>query len=339
MVAGGRRPARKSDMKILLRVVVGLLLCIVLLVGAITASLFVDAARPPHPVGFQTVSVRNPHGKPLQVAIWYPTDAQPGFRLIQFLPEMLAANGAVAGRHLPLILISHGGGEPIAGRADTALALASAGFVAAVVTHTDDETIDRSHVAMPRWLADRPREIRLTLDYMQNDWPAHGQLDPARVGMFGYSNGGIAALILAGGVPNDAQVAKHWAQPRVPASPIPATAWVHDPGIKAVVLAAPAADYLFAPDGLSHVTAPVQLWNGTIDRIEPYEKNAALLRGLLPQPPELHLIVGAGHFTFVSPCPLVFRWAWFCKETGSFDRAAFHREFNQSVIAFYQRNL
>jgi predicted dienelactone hydrolase len=326
-------------MKILLRVVVGFLLTLALLVGAITTSLFVDAARPEHRVGFQMVSVSNPQGKPLKVAIWYPTDSQPEFRLVEFMPQMLATNGAVAGRDLPLIVISHGAGEPIAGRADTALALASSGFVAAAVAHTDDKTIDNRYVAMPHWLTDRPREIHLTLEYMLNDWPSHGQLNPARVGMFGYSNGGLTALISLGGVPNSAQIAAHWVQPRIPGPAIPATAWVHDPAIKAAVLAAPAVDYLFEPMGLSRVTAPMQVWNGTVDRIEPYEKNAALLRGLLPKPPDVHLIPEAGHFTFLSPCPSVLRWAWFCKETGSFDRVAFHREFNQSVIEFYQRNL
>jgi predicted dienelactone hydrolase len=326
-------------MKILLRVVVGFLLTLALLVGAITTSLFVDAARPEHRVGFQMVSVSNPQGKPLKVAIWYPTDSQPGFRLVEFMPQMLATNGAVAGRDLPLIVISHGAGEPIAGRADTALALASSGFVAAAVAHTDDKTIDNRYVAMPHWLTDRPREIHLTLEYMLNDWPSHGQLNPARVGMFGYSNGGLTALISLGGVPNSAQIAAHWAQPRIPGRAIPATAWVHDPAIKAAVLAAPAVDYLFEPMGLSRVTAPMQVWNGTVDRIEPYEKNAALLHGLLPKPPDVHLIPDAGHFTFLSPCPSVLQWAWFCKETGSFDRVAFHREFNQSVIEFYQRNL
>jgi len=321
------------------RVVVGCLLTLALLVGMVTASLFVDAARPAHPVGFQMVSVPNPQGKPLQLAIWYPTGSQPGFRLIEYVPQMLATNGTVAGRGLPLIVISHGRGEPIAGRADTALALASAGFVAAAVTHTDDETLDHRYVAMPRWLTDRPREIHLTLEYMRNDWASRGQLDPARVGVFGYSNGGFAALISIGGVPNSARLATHWARPPVPGPAIPAEAWVHDPTIKAAVLAAPAADYLFAPDGLSRVTVPVQLWNGTIDRIEPFEKDAALLRGLLPKPPELHLVRGAGHFTFMSPCPLVIRWAFFCTEAGGFDRAAFHRDFNQSVIEFYERHL
>jgi hypothetical protein len=87
-------------MKILLRVVVGFLLTLALLVGAITLSLFVDAARPKHRVGFQMVTVRNPQGKPLHVAIWYPTDSQPGFRLVGFVPQMLATNGTAAGRDL-----------------------------------------------------------------------------------------------------------------------------------------------------------------------------------------------------------------------------------------------
>jgi len=332
------RPS-EADMKILVRVFVGLLTTLAVVAILIAASLYAGAARPEHPVGFQTVSVPNPQGKPLQVAIWYPTASRPGFRLVQFQPQVLASDGAVAGDDLPLILISHGGGEPIAGRADSALALASAGFVAAAVTHTDDETMDHRYVAMPRWLTDRPREIHITLDYMLNHWPARALLNPARVGIFGYSNGGIAALISLGGVPNSAQFPARWARPGVPGSSIPLSAWAHDPAIKAAVLAAPAADFLFAPDGLSRVTAPVQLWNGTIDRIEPYEKNAALLRNLLPRPPELHLVPGAGHFTFVSPCPLVLAWAFFCTEAGGFDRAAFHRDFNRSVIAFYRRNL
>lgn len=315
------------------------LLILVIVAVAITTSLYIDAARPEHRVGFQMVTVHNPDGKPLQVAIWYPTTSQPGFRLIGHVPQVLATNGTVAGHALPLIVISHGGGEPLAGRADTALALAAAGFVAAVVMHADDETIDHRYVAMPRWLADRPHEIHLTLQYMLNDWSAHGQLDTARVGVFGYSDGELAALISIGGIPNSGQIAAHWKQDSVPGRAIPATVWNHDPIIKAAVLAAPAADYLFESGGLSRVTAPVQLWNGTIDRIEPYEKNAALLRHLLPRPPELHLVSGAGHFTFVSPCPAVIRWAWFCTETGGFDRAAFHRKFNQSVIDFYRRNL
>jgi predicted dienelactone hydrolase len=326
-------------MRTLRRIGISLALTMTVLMIAAGASFLLSADRPEHPVGFQIVAVPNPPSKPLQVAVWYPTGSRPGFHFVQFAPQIVAANGTVAGRGLPLILISHGGGEPLAGRAEGALALASAGFVAAAVVHPDDETVDRRYIAMPRWLIDRPREIHLTLEYMLTDWPAHGQLDASRVGMFGYSNGGLTALISLGGVPNPARIASHWPQAAGPLPTAPAAAWRHDPTIKAAVLAAPAGVYLFEPDGLAQVTAPVQIWNGTIDRVAPFEKNAALLQRLLPKPPELHLIPGAGHFSFLPSCPLVLRWAPFCREMGRFDRAAFHREFNRSVIEFYRRNL
>ena len=326
-------------MRILGRIAIGVGVALTALVAAATVSIVLDATRPEHPVGFQMLTAPNPQGRPLQVAVWYPTSSRPGLHFVQSAPEIVAANGTVAGRGLPLIVISPGGGEPLPGRVDGAMALASAGFVAAVVIHADDRSIDRRYVAMPHWLADRPREIHLALQYLLNDWPAHGQLDASRVGIFGYSDGGLAALIALGGVPNAAQLASRSPQPPGAASVIPASVWVHDPTIKAAVLAAPAADAIFMPDGLSRVTAPVQLWNGTIDRIEPYPQNAALLLTLLPKRPELHLIPGAGHFTFISPCPHVLRWLSFCAETGGFDRVAFHRDFNRSVIAFYQRNL
>jgi predicted dienelactone hydrolase len=86
------------------------------------------------------------------------------------------------------------------------------------------------------------------------------------------------------------------------------------------------------------VSAPVQLWNGVDDRNVPYETNEAVVRKLLPSPPEYHAVPGAGHFAFLVPCP---RWLFpeICKDAGAFDRTAFHREFNRSVIEFYERHL
>jgi predicted dienelactone hydrolase len=326
-------------LKTLWRILIGSALALALAAGAIAISLYVDAARPEHPVGFQYVSVPNPKGKPVSIAIWYPTVSTPGFKMVGHIPQMLAVDGSVAGENLPLIVISHGGGEPLAGRADNALALASAGFVAAAVIHADDEALDTRYAAMPRWLTDRQREIHLALGYMLRDWPAHRQLNSARVGMLGFSNGGFTTLVAIGGVPNPAQIASRWKQPRLSAPDVPAGVWVHEPTVKAAVLAAPALGRLFAPSGLSQVRVPVQLWSGTIDRIVPYEKSAAVIRRLLPQPAEFHLISGAGHLTFISPCPTLIRFLWFCTEERGFDRAAFHRAFNHSVIDFYRRKL
>jgi predicted dienelactone hydrolase len=183
------------------------------------------------------------------------------------------------------------------------------------------------------------------LDYMLNDWQAHGQIDQAKVGVFGFSAGGFAALVSIGGIPDLAQIARHCtAQPefacglwkQLPSAPVPETAWVHDPRIKAAVIAAPGYGFAFEPDGLRQVTAAVQLWNGAEDRNVPYETNTAVVRRLLPTPPEYHAVPGAAHFSFVAPCP---SWLFplICEDPKGFDRAAFHSDFNGSVVAFFQQ--
>jgi predicted dienelactone hydrolase len=325
-------------MRVILRIVIGVAIVLALAALGILTALFFEAARPEHQVGFQRVKVRDRQVKPLDVAIWYPTESRLRLRLVGFSPQMLASDGTVIGRGLPLILISHGGGGMFADNADTALALASAGFVVAAVTHTDDEAIDPGY-GLPRSLIDRPREIHVMLEYMLNDWAAHQQLDAARVGMFGFSNGGLTALISLGGVPNPGQIASRWKQPRVPAHAVSETVWVHDPIIKAAVVVAPAFSRVFEPNGLSRVTASLQLWSGTNDRVVPYETGLAVARQLLPKPPDYHSVPGAGHLTFLAPCPSIIRLLPFCRDAGGFDRAAFHRDFNRSVLAFFKGNL
>ena len=296
-------------MKLALKVGAGLLTVSVLLViGAIT-TLFLNAATPEHPVGFAEIAIRDPQDKPLAVAIGYPTDSRSGPSVIGLSAQMVAKNGAVVARDLPLIVVSHGNHGLASSHSDTALALASAGFVVAAVTHTSDNARDESYVGTPCWLIDRPRHIHVVLDYMLNDWPAHEQIDHARIGVFGFSAGRFAALVSIGGVPDLAQIAPHCtAQPefactlwkQFPSVSVPETAWVHDPRIRAAVIAAPGYGFAFEPDGLSQVTAAVQLWNGVEDRNVPYQTNEAVVRRLLCSRCGAFLIPGAVSIMAVS---------------------------------------
>src|SRR5262249_42396039 len=137
-------------------------------------------------VGFQSATVPDPADKPLQIGIWYPSAApapsqpNPPFR------QPLALNGAVAGNRLPLVVVSHGTGGWLGGHADTALALAEAGFVVVAVTHTGDNGEDESYPAS-RWMIDRPRHISRVLDFMLADWSGHERIDALRIGIFGFS--------------------------------------------------------------------------------------------------------------------------------------------------------
>ena len=157
------------------------------------------------------------------------------------------------------------------------------------------------------------------------------------MGIFGYSNGGLTALILLGGAPNSERIAAHWAQPRTGAQPVPDAVWTHDGAVRAAVLAAPAGAPLFEPDGLSRVNAPIQLWSGEIDRV--VKRDPDEIRRVLPKSPEYHSVSGAGHFSFVAPCEWFMRPLFFCADAPGFDRASFHRDFNRCVVAFFASQL
>ena len=96
---------------------------------------------------------------------------------------------------VPSHSMSHGTGGSFEGHYDTALALAEAGFVVAAATHTGDNYRDQSQVGR---LENRPRHIKVVVDYMLAMWQHHEALDPFRVGMFGFSAGGFTALVAIG---------------------------------------------------------------------------------------------------------------------------------------------
>jgi predicted dienelactone hydrolase len=96
------------------------------------------ATAPALSAGFERVTVPDPDGPPLEAGIWYPSEAPTSSQPLGLYRQSVATDGAVAGRRLPLIVISHGSGGSFEGHYDTALALAEAGFVVAAVTHTGD---------------------------------------------------------------------------------------------------------------------------------------------------------------------------------------------------------
>ena len=104
------------------------------------------------------------------------------------------------------------------------------------------------------------------------------------------------------------------------------------------VLAAPGLGFTFAPDGVSAIKVPVQLWAGTADETVPLASNAGLLSAKLGQRAEMHAVPGAVHFSFLMPCGLLGPRE-LCKDPKEFDRAAFHRQFNADVARFFEANM
>jgi predicted dienelactone hydrolase len=306
------------------------------------------ATAPALSAGFERVTVPDPDGPPLEAGIWYPSEAPASSQPLGLYQQTVATGGAVAGRNLPLIVMSHGSGGSFEGHYDTALALAEAGFVVAAVTHTGDNYRDQSGFIR---VENRPRHIKALVDYMLAAWPHRDLLDPARIGMFGFSAGGFTALVAIGGVPDMTRVAPYcaahpdeWACRKAKeyrADRSAPVAFVHDPRIVAAVIAAPAIGYSFTPEGLAGIKASIQLWRGDSDEVLPHPRHAQNVYDGLPTKPEYRVVPNAGHFAFLAPCtPALESIApEICRDPAGLDRAAFHREFNPAVVAFFKAKL
>jgi len=88
-------------------------------------------AAAPLAAGFETLQAADGADKPLEVAVWYPTEAMAQVVDIGPFTLNIARGGAVAGQSLPLIVISHGNGGASLSHHDTAVAFAQAGYVVA----------------------------------------------------------------------------------------------------------------------------------------------------------------------------------------------------------------
>ncbi|MBI1774703.1 MAG: dienelactone hydrolase family protein [Proteobacteria bacterium] len=317
------------------------------LLGLAAASI----ALPAGAVGFQYVSVPDPDDRPLEVGIWYPSDAPAAPQKEALLPQIVAPDGALAGEHLPLVVISHGSGGWFGSHVDTALALAEAGYVVVAPTHTGDNFRDKSDFGTLKSLQSRPRHVQRVLDYMLEAWPAHGRLDPAGIGIFGFSAGGYTALVAIGGEPALGRINPDCAADpagsacrRRVAQPKPAKrsrpVWPHVPRFKAAVIAAPGLGYAFDAPALAGVHVPVQLWAGAEDAIVPTLTSTAFLRQALPTAPDYHLVPDARHYSFLTPCDGSANEAMdYCKDKAGFDRRAFHRALNAAMLAFFNIQL
>jgi len=330
------------------------LVALAILVCGVMVAAFLTALRTENPVGFEVSRATGSDGQTFLVGVWYPTQARP--RPTTLLGPLLmdvAPDGPLAGRDLPLVVISHGNGGGPGSHADLALALADAGYVVAAPMHTGDNYADQSAAGSVSLYSGRNRELHATIDYMLGDWQGHDRIDPERVGAFGMSAGGFTVLTAVGAQPDLGLVARHCAEspeficevlrharsPLLQAdAPNAGDAFLPDARIKAAVVAAPGLGFSFGPHGLANVRVPIQLWSAEQDDSVPYATNARLVREALGPRVEFHSVPGAGHASFLAPCG-VLKPPGICSDPGPFDRKAFHATMNASVVAFFDRNL
>jgi predicted dienelactone hydrolase len=319
---------------------------------AVTTFVIALAGTCVHAAGFQHGFAADPDGKPLEIGIWYPSLATVQPTVMGPTTMSVAVNGIAQGKALPLVVMSHGTGSSFLGHFDTAIALADAGFVVVAVTHAGDNYADQSRSAD---VMDRPRQISRVIDHMLSTWDGHATIDPARIGMFGFSAGGFTTLVSIGGIPDFSKVGPMCRQypgdfacqliaksgSNLAAALTSTTAPAADPRIKAAVVAAPALGFTFSPDGLKNVKVPVQLWRADNDVLVPHPRYAEAVRLALPEAPDYHVVPNAGHYDFLVPCSnaLASIAPAICTSAVGFDRAAFHASFNAAAVSFLNKTL
>jgi predicted dienelactone hydrolase len=323
-----------------------------LLTSAIAAALCLSAATA-DAAGLRLVKVETGGATPMQIAVWSPCAAPAGEVKLRTITLPGTADCSVVGEKLPLIVSSHGYGGSFTGHHDTAETLADAGFVVVAVNHpVDTGAGDMTRADTLAVLTERSADIKRAIDYMLDTWPDHARLDPGRIGFFGFSRGGYTGLVIAGANPDIRKATAFCAVPypkpsceELKKNQLPTEMPVHDPRVKAIVVADPAFGPLFDRDALKDVKIPVQLWaselSGEDNITEVNPGFVADIKDELPVKPDYHVVSNAGHFAFLVPCSpdLAARIPRICTDRPGFDRVAFHKEWNADILAFFRKHL
>jgi predicted dienelactone hydrolase len=282
-------------------------------------------------------------------AIWYPCAGEPKHVELGSLAVavdyglMGVRDCPVTGAKLPLIIFSHGTTGWFGGHHDTAVALADAGFVVAAINHSGDSARDSSRSEDLSVFASRPADMVRLVDFLLRDWKDKAVVDSDRIGFFGFSKGGYTGLALIGATPDFARVARGCrettglcAQLRSGETPSPP----NDPRIRAAVIADPPSGF-FTQDNLAAIKIPLQFWRAELGGSAVDPQGTARVARSLPGKPDVRT-APAGHFVFLAPCSpqLAAAIPRICSDVpAGFDRAAFHREFNASLIQFFREYL
>jgi predicted dienelactone hydrolase len=297
--------------------------------------------------GIQSIDVpADSEGPALHGAIWYPCSQTPQPVSIDKTTSSAVKDCTVSGDKLPLVVVSHGRGGSFTGHHDTAETLADAGFAVAAISHPGDTVTDMSHSDDLSALVERPTDIKRLIDFMLSTSSIAPRLDPERIGFFGFSRGGYTGLVLIGGDPDWASTislcrnsSSHMCE-QILHQEFPPRPLVHDPRIKAAVIADPLA-VMFTADRFSNVSVPVQLWASARggDGVSP--ESVAAVNSELPRQHEYHVVSNAGHFAFLTPCSpaLATKRPELCTDAPGFDRVAFHQQFDADVVTFFRTHL
>lgn len=285
-------------------------------------------------VGCRTVTLHDETtGTTFPMLVLYPSTAPNREERIGPYVLSVAMDGPPEAGTFPLVIVSHGTGGSYLVYRDLAAHLARRGFVVAMPEHPGNNRNDDRLQHTAANLANRPRHLRLAIDWTYADASLGSHVAPDAVAVIGHSMGGYTALAVAGGVPTAFAHETPDRQPRV-------IAIRADPRVKALVLLAPATAWYMVPGALAAVRVPVLLLSAERDEHAPLEHAELVVRGV-PDASlvEHHVVPNAGHFAFLTPFPAAMVAPTFppSQDPPGFDRAAFQAEMHAQIEAFLRR--
>jgi predicted dienelactone hydrolase len=292
-------------------------------------------------VGFRTITLINsaqpdveaadsvsglvpPRDRKLVVDLWYPAALNKGGKPmmysatlpgeppkppIKFTQTGVAVAGArPVGESHPWVIVSHGySNAPLVMNWLTEN-LASKGYVVAAIHHVDPNPyiVSAQVRAAPNF--NRPRDIAFVASQLRAT--LGGQIDPDKLALIGYSQGGYGVLTAGGASldpthPDIGLVAGGWLKQQARGGPEAASIIV--PGVKAVVALAPGGGgdrTMWGAEGLAGIRAPLLLIAGDQDPVVGYEKAAkAFFAQAVNSDRYLLTYKLAGHSIALNPVP------------------------------------
>lgn len=295
--------------------------------------------------------------------VFYPS-SKPTHGTTAFGPYHVAATpeAAAAPGSWPLVVISHGHGGSDLGHHDLASYLARHGFVVATFEQPGDNFHDQSGSATSRVLVGRAIEVRAVIDTLLADARWKALIDPARIGVAGFSAGGYTSLLVVGAKPRfDLFIGychRHpddmeTCGPAKKLTPEAAAAYLAniqhdltrwgdtaDARVKAAFVMAPLS-LVFDKAGAGAIDRPVDLWYGQHDHVLLPSENALHLKPLVPTLARVTEVPKADHWVFLAPCSaaLAKEAGAICKDPPGVDRTQVHARINADALAFFRQTL
>lgn len=322
-------------------------------------------------VGFQAITIADPvNDSTMPGYVFYPSMSARGitWRGPYELHATLNAPPIAGAR--PLVVLSHGHGGSELGHHDLAVYLAAHGFVVATLRHPRDNFLDDSGDGHPEVMIGRPIQVQATISMLLADSLWKTLIDPERIGVAGFSNGGYTSLLVVGAVPQFTRFLDHCTRPsddpafcstmqqvetQIAQEQPGLTArqfltamqgqmhrWgnTDDPRVKAAFVMAPLS-LVFDSSGLASIDRPVLLYYGEADEVLLPKANVLHIAPLIRTLAGIRMIPRAGHYVFLAPCsPQLDKEAPdICRDPPEVDRARAHARINADALAFFRKAL